>query len=185
MLNRRSFTKSLMAVGGGLFLPLSPTIEAASKPLVCHGLNSVGITTTFNLEQVFQQGQLALMDINELDLPTINVIIDAQIDDSQNSMKVELEGTNKTWVQLPKDYPMPTDMVIYYPEPMGGLDNKQVIYYEATGISVKHSDTEEICPIKDIQPGEFYDLDIFIQGEPTVDTSNKYSVRLERFTLCQ
>ena len=44
-----------------------------------HGLQSVGITTTFNLEQVFEMGQLSLYE-NLEEVPDVEVTLEKVID---------------------------------------------------------------------------------------------------------
>lgn len=48
-------------------------------PEVVHGLQTIGITTTFNLEQVFEIGQLAIYE-NIEDIPDIEVTMEKVID---------------------------------------------------------------------------------------------------------
>ena len=48
-------------------------------PTVVHGLQTIGITTTFNLEQVFEIGQLAIYE-NIEDIPDIEVTMEKVID---------------------------------------------------------------------------------------------------------
>lgn len=48
-------------------------------PSIVHGLQTIGITTTFNLEQVFEIGQLAIYE-NIEDIPDIEVTMEKVID---------------------------------------------------------------------------------------------------------
>ena len=57
----------------------TPPYADKNKLNPIHGLQSVGITTTFNLEQVFEMGQLSLYD-NVEDVPDIEVTLEKVID---------------------------------------------------------------------------------------------------------
>lgn len=60
-----------------LGVALAPQDSTAYK--VIHGLQSVGITTTFNLEQVFELGQLAIYE-NIENIPDVEVTMEKVID---------------------------------------------------------------------------------------------------------
>src|SRR4051812_19063751 len=45
----------------------------------CHGVQSIGITTTFNLTQVFELGQLAIYQLLE-EVPEIEVTLEKVVD---------------------------------------------------------------------------------------------------------
>lgn len=55
------------------------TLGPSSSPTAVHGLQSVGITTNFNLEQVFELGQLALYQ-NIENIPEIEVTLNKVLD---------------------------------------------------------------------------------------------------------
>jgi hypothetical protein len=55
------------------------TLGPNSSPTAVHGLQSVGITTNFNLEQVFELGQLALYQ-NIENIPEIEVTLNKVLD---------------------------------------------------------------------------------------------------------
>jgi hypothetical protein len=57
----------------------TPPYADKTKLNPVHGLQSVGITTTFNLEQVFEMGQLALYE-NVEDVPDVEVTLEKVID---------------------------------------------------------------------------------------------------------
>lgn len=55
------------------------TPPATGRLLVMHGMQSVGITTNFNLEQIFELGQLSLY-VNQEDVPDIEVTTERILD---------------------------------------------------------------------------------------------------------
>lgn len=62
----------------GIAIAPQDSVDFSSRGIV-HGLQSVGITTNFNLEQVFEIGQLAIYE-NIEDLPEIEVTMEKVID---------------------------------------------------------------------------------------------------------
>ena len=74
-----------VAVGdrGGTTLQDSParatSQDSTDKLTVVHGLQSIGVTTNFNLEQIFELGQLALYE-NREDIPEIEVAFEKVMD---------------------------------------------------------------------------------------------------------
>jgi len=57
---------------------INPLGSAANPPVV-HGLQSAGITTTFNLEQVFEIGQIAVYE-NIEDIPDVELTLEKVVD---------------------------------------------------------------------------------------------------------
>src|SRR5688500_8608620 len=53
--------------------------EGSSSPIAAHGVQSAGITTNFNLEQVFEWGQLAIYD-NIEQIPDVEVTAEKVLD---------------------------------------------------------------------------------------------------------
>lgn len=54
-------------------------IVGADKLMIAHGLQSIGVTTNFNLEQIFELGQLALYE-NYEEVPDIEVTFEKVLD---------------------------------------------------------------------------------------------------------
>lgn len=59
--------------------PVNLTTGTSTNTVVMHGIQSVGITTTFNLEQVFELGQLAIYE-NIEGVPDIEVTVEKVLD---------------------------------------------------------------------------------------------------------
>lgn len=57
----------------------TPLASGGNKLLVMHGVQSVGIDTNFNLEQIFEFGQLSLY-VNQEDVPDININTERYLD---------------------------------------------------------------------------------------------------------
>lgn len=57
----------------------SSTINGSGKMIVMHGLQSIGITTNFNLEQIFELGQLSLYE-NVETIPDIEITMEKVMD---------------------------------------------------------------------------------------------------------
>jgi len=73
---------------------LTPTItDAAGECNVGYGIQSVGITTTFNLEQVFELGQIGLYE-NIEEVPDIEVTVEKVLDG--RALLYDLATTNAT-----------------------------------------------------------------------------------------
>jgi hypothetical protein len=53
--------------------------DGSTTPVAAHGVQSAGITTTFDLKQVFELGQLAIYD-NVEDIPSIEVTMEKALD---------------------------------------------------------------------------------------------------------
>lgn len=62
---------------------------------VVHGLQTIGITTTFNLEQVFEIGQLAIYE-NIEDIPDIEVTMERVIDGNCLMFHLATQGASST-----------------------------------------------------------------------------------------
>lgn len=59
--------------------PGDSTLDGDGKIMVAHGLQSIGITTNFNLEQIFELGQLSLYE-NYEEVPDIEVTFEKVLD---------------------------------------------------------------------------------------------------------
>lgn len=102
MANKRVFyaTKGLAikktgATAGNQVLPLSASGTNASNHWeVPRGVQSVGVNTTFNFDQVFQQGQLAIYENTE-DRPDVEVTINRVLD---GTMPLYLIATDESLI---------------------------------------------------------------------------------------
>lgn len=54
-------------------------INGSGKMLIAHGIQSIGVSTNFNLEQIFELGQLAVYEFYE-DLPEIEITLEKLLD---------------------------------------------------------------------------------------------------------
>ena len=54
-------------------------LDGNGKIMIAHGLQSIGITTNFNLEQIFELGQLSLYE-NYEEVPDIEVTFEKVLD---------------------------------------------------------------------------------------------------------
>jgi hypothetical protein len=61
--------------GGGA----GSTINGDGNVMIAHGLQSIGVTTNFNLEQIFELGQLSLYE-NFEEIPEIEVTFEKVLD---------------------------------------------------------------------------------------------------------
>ena len=59
--------------------PGDSTFDGAGKVIIAHGLQSIGVTTNFNLEQIFELGQLSLYE-NYEEVPEIEVTFEKVLD---------------------------------------------------------------------------------------------------------
>lgn len=59
--------------------PGDSTFDGAGKIMIAHGLQSIGVTTNFNLEQIFELGQLSLYE-NYEEVPEIEVTFEKVLD---------------------------------------------------------------------------------------------------------
>lgn len=59
--------------------PGDSTFDGAGKIIIAHGLQSIGVTTNFNLEQIFELGQLSLYE-NYEEVPEIEVTFEKVLD---------------------------------------------------------------------------------------------------------
>jgi len=71
--------KTGATIGSGILQTISSGVNSADLWEVPKGVQSVGVTTTFNLEQVFQQGQLNLYE-NVEDRPDVEVTVSRVLD---------------------------------------------------------------------------------------------------------
>ena len=72
----RGATTLTECAGGGT---ANTTVNLAGKLGIVHGLQSMGVTTNFNLEQIFELGQLSLYE-NREDIPDIEVTFEKLLD---------------------------------------------------------------------------------------------------------
>ena len=54
-------------------------INGSGKVMIAHGIQSIGVSTNFNLEQIFELGQLAVYEFYE-DLPEIEITLEKVLD---------------------------------------------------------------------------------------------------------
>ena len=54
-------------------------IDGSGKVMIAHGIQSIGVSTNFNLEQIFELGQLAVYEFYE-DLPEIEITLEKVLD---------------------------------------------------------------------------------------------------------
>jgi len=87
----------------GESLAISQTVKALHEPAPAgatnvRGIQSVGITTTFNLEQVFQLGQLSVYEDVE-DIPDIEISIERALNDDSSLYILSGATTGSTLTQ--------------------------------------------------------------------------------------
>jgi hypothetical protein len=68
-----------VSLGSGLTSPGQPGSGVTGSPVAIHGLQTVGISTNFNLEQIYEMGQLALYQ-NYENVPDIEVTLNKVLD---------------------------------------------------------------------------------------------------------
>ena len=79
MANKRIFW-ACTAIGIATDNATLPTSPISKSPVFVPGVQSVGISTTFNLEQVFELGQLEIyQDVEEV--PDVEITIERVLDD--------------------------------------------------------------------------------------------------------
>ena len=99
MMDRRTFNKGVGAFFGALSLPFgfkSIPASVAKNPKIYYAANSVGISTTFDLDQVFTFGDLEIYE-NIEEKPDVDVDVSFWLDkDRKIERKVYFKGDNKT-----------------------------------------------------------------------------------------
>jgi hypothetical protein len=77
--NRIYYAIQQVSLGTGLNAPGQPGSGLAGSPVAVHGLQTVGITTNFNLAQIYEMGQLSLYQ-NFENVPDIEVTLNKVLD---------------------------------------------------------------------------------------------------------
>jgi hypothetical protein len=77
--NRIYYAIQQVSLGSGLSTAGQPGSGITGSPVAVHGLQSVGITTNFNLEQIYEMGQLSLYQ-NFENVPDIEVTLNKVLD---------------------------------------------------------------------------------------------------------
>lgn len=77
--NRIYYAIQQVSLGSGLNVAGAPGSGIAGSPVVIHGLQTVGITTNFNLAQIYEMGQLSLYQ-NFENVPDIEVTLNKVLD---------------------------------------------------------------------------------------------------------
>lgn len=77
--NRIYYAIQQVSLGSGLNSAGAPGSGIAGSPVAVHGLQTVGITTNFNLEQIYEMGQLSLYQ-NFENVPDIEVTLNKVLD---------------------------------------------------------------------------------------------------------
>lgn len=168
-MDRRTFNKGVGAFFGALSLPFglkSIPASVAKNPKIYYAANSVGISTTFDLSQVFTTGSLEIYE-NIEEKPDVDVDVSFWLDkDHKIERKVYFKGDNKTWSESASD----RELVI-------GVDqsNTSVTSYKENGFgSFKTFEpgTENRIPLNELRLDAFYDIVVTYDSDYIISLKN-------------
>ena len=163
-MDRRTFNKGVGAFFGALSLPFGlKTIPAsvAKNPKIYYAANSVGISTTFDLSQVFTTGSLEIYE-NIEEKPDVDVDVSFWLDkDHKIERKVYFKGDNKTW-----------------------SESTSVLSYKENGFSsfkTFEPGTENRIPLNELRLDAFYDIVVTYDSDYIITLENFKVTNIEDF----
>lgn len=205
-MDRRTFNKTMGALFGALVVPgvpkvlAVPSTEAAKAAAVGHwGLTSLNATTTFNLEQVFEHGQLGIWE-NPEETPEVDINASFWLDENRKVERtIYFNGQNKEWnyeqqengnskvearegiIHQPVQAVMDTRKPKRNVSPVTGRTSDDIgtgrIYYVATDFIVypagDYGNPEWRIPLDKIEKDKHYDLEVVVMD---TDPQNKDAV---------
>jgi len=192
-MDRRSFNKTLAGIAATLTLPFKAApVEAATLPFVpgnClllpppamvghHGFTSMNLTTSFQLEQVFEGGLLDKFEEIANEDPEVEMELSFYLDkENKVERTVYFEGMEKQWImdivkQAENDTPM-----------LQGVDDTgSRIYLGTQEIRVYYPDSNGVRSAKRVSPNQIkkdekYTIEVDVNRE-----GSYYRLELRDFT---
>ena len=174
-MDRRTFNKGVGAFFGVLSLPFGlKTISAsvAKNPKIYYAANSVGISTTFDLSQVFTTGSLEIYE-NIEEKPDVDVDVSFWLDkDHKIERKVYFKGDNKTWSERPLKFKS------------SKIGSTSVLSYKENGFSsfkTFEPGTENRIPLNELRLDAFYDIVVTYDSDYIITLENFQVTNIEDF----
>ena len=163
-MDRRTFNKSVSAIFGALSLPFGlKTISAsvAKNPKIYYAANSVGMSTTFDLDQVFTTGSLEIYENIETK-PDVDVDVSFWLDkDRKIERKVYFKGDNKTWSES-------TSVTSHKENGFGSFKAFEL-------------GTENRIPLNELRLDAFYDITVTYDSDYIISLKNFQVTSIEDF----
>lgn len=179
-MDRRFFNKALasLAVAPSALLGAgewSAATAASTFNAVGHyGLTNLGITTSFILTQVFDQGQVEIFEDIEDD-PKTEVQLSFYLNKERTIERtIHFKGEKKQWVALKEKrhavehYRKSQTTSTGFFHATGDVRRDGGIYrsnYVASEVSLFRVGTRSHVPVSQIKKGEYYDICVFIKDE--------------------
>ena len=163
-MDRRTFNKSVGAFFGALSLPFGlktiPT-PVAKNPKIYYAANSVGMSTTFELPQVFTLGDLKIYE-NIEEKPDVDVDVSFWLDkDHKIERKVYFKGDNKTWSES-------TSVTSHKENGFGSFKAFEL-------------GTENRIPLNELRLDAFYDITVTYDSDYIISLKNFQVTSIEDF----
>lgn len=163
-MDRRTFNKSVSAIFGMLTLPgglKAIPASVAKNPKIYYAANSVGISTTFDLSQVFTTGPLEIYE-NIEEKPDVDVDVSFWLDkDHKIERKVYFKGDNKTWSES-------TSVTSYKENGFGSFKTFEL-------------GTENRIPLNELRLDAFYDITMTYDSDYIISLKNFQVTSIEDF----
>lgn len=189
-MDRRTFNKGVGAFFGALSLPFgfkSIPASVAKNPKIYYAANSVGISTTFDLDQVFTFGDLEIYE-NIEEKPDVDVDVSFWLDkDRKIERKVYFKGDNKTL----------SESALSCRRGTGGWKNSFRFFF-AGGLAVDAAccpakengfgsfktfepGTENRVPLNELRLDDFYDITVTYDSDYIITLKNFKVTNIEDF----
>ena len=174
-MDRRTFNKGVGAFFGALALPFGFKNIPASvtkNPKIYYAANSVGISTTFELPQVFTFPAIEIYE-NIEEKPDVDVDVSFWLDrDHKIERKVYFKGDNKTWSKYPLKFKS------------SKIGSTSVISNKENGFgSFKTFEpgTENRIPLNELRLDAFYDIVVTYDSDYIISLKNFKVTNIEDF----
>jgi len=180
-MDRRTFNKGVGAFFGALSLPFglkSIPASVAKNPKIYYAANSVGISTTFDLNQFY--GRCGCLEIYENIEEKPDVDVDASFwldEDHKIERKVYFKGDNKTWSESASDRELVID--VDQSNTMNLL--RSCVTCPGSDLQTFEPGTENRIPLNELMLDDFYDIVVTYDSDYIITLKNFKVTNIEDF----